>query len=1143
MKSNIGKFWNLLIVLMISSASLFSQSKLSSPSIKIDDGKSKYDLKLKSVEVNVKIIGSLAVTNIELNFFNESSRILEGELQFPLAENQTVSRFAMDINGKLREAVPVEKEKGRKTFEEIVRRGVDPALLEQTEGNIFRARVYPISANSSKKIVLGYEEQLSSNEDGFNYRLPLNYKENLEKFNITFQVFNSKNEPIISKNWTNDIKFAKENNSFVIKSEFQDFKADKQLEITIPSDPEAKSILIENRNGKDYFVINFTPKEQILEKQAPRKVVIISDISNSMSKREIDREQELLKAYFTKYNKLIVKIIYINSNIEETSDIEVNRTEINKIVNLVFPEYYDGASQLGLINLKNYDCDEFILLSDGISNFGKKELIIGDKPIYTINSLQNADHSYLQYLANISGGRYINLLSLNDEEALKQLTNYNFSFISADYNQSEIEQTYPSLRTPTSNNFVFTGILKSNSSAITLNFGKVDKILYSEKFELNKSQSSEQGGTIAKLWAKQKLAELNLRFEKNKEQITEIGKEYSIVTKNTSLIILETVEDYLRYDITPPEELLAEYNLLKNNRKRESTYLDSIFKYKVIKNIEDFKNWHSTDFAEKERLRIANEEKRRAEIESRRTEEEKRRIIAFKESLRADSIKLYNEFKKDFHSETTGCLKGIVREYNGSALAGATIKINNTKLGAVAKSDGFFFIQNIPPGNYDVKIMFVGVPPSLINNLKISKDSCTAIIVEMAARDSISIREILVSSGRLNEDGSYIGASRNFASDGGESAADEAAPRSDQRRESRRANIQHSPSLMLDATGGAVNVGEGFNVRGSRSSETQIRVDGLDVGNQFSGGSNSSSIKVNDYKPDAEYYKQLENSDTETFGKIYRTWKKEFENMPFFYIDAADIAIKKNLHKQALVIVSNLAEIDYENTNFLRILAARLRQMKQYELAIMVYREILKNRGEEPQSYRDLALTLADNDEYQESADLLYKIITSKWDQRFPGIEQIVFNELNNVIYKSNGKVKTDKFKSEFLGEKPLDVRIVMNWDADNTDIDLWVDEPNKERCMYNHNLTKIGGRMSRDFTQGYGPEEYSLKIAPNGKFTVNTNYYGSRSQKSLGPVTVYLELYTNYSKPNEKREILMIRLKEGRQTIEIGSLEFKSDN
>jgi hypothetical protein len=59
----------------------------------------------------------------------------------------------------------------------------------------------------------------------------------------------------------------------------------------------------------------------------------------------------------------------------------------------------------------------------------------------------------------------------------------------------------------------------------------------------------------------------------------------------------------------------------------------------------------------------------------------------------------------------------------------------------------------------------------------------------------------------------------------------------------------------------------------------------------------------------------------------------------------------------------------------------------------------------------------------------------------------------------------------------------------------------------------------------------------------VNTNYYGSRSQKSLGPVTVYLELYTNYSKPNEKREILMIRLKEGRQTIEIGSLEFKSDN
>ena len=55
-----------------------------------------------------------------------------------------------------------------------------------------------------------------------------------------------------------------------------------------------------------------------------------------------------------------------------------------------------------------------------------------------------------------------------------------------------------------------------------------------------------------------------------------------------------------------------------------------------------------------------------------------------------------------------------------------------------------------------------------------------------------------------------------------------------------------------------------------------------------------------------------------------------------------------------------------------------------------------------------------------------------------------------------------------------------MTWHADNTDIDLWVTEPSGEKAFYQHNRTTIGGLVSRDFTQGYGPEEYMVRaIAP----------------------------------------------------------------
>ena len=59
-----------------------------------------------------------------------------------------------------------------------------------------------------------------------------------------------------------------------------------------------------------------------------------------------------------------------------------------------------------------------------------------------------------------------------------------------------------------------------------------------------------------------KIAELDLRFEKNKEAITRLGKEFSIVTQNTSLIILDRLEDYVEHEITTPAELQKEYFML-----------------------------------------------------------------------------------------------------------------------------------------------------------------------------------------------------------------------------------------------------------------------------------------------------------------------------------------------------------------------------------------------------------------------------------------------------------------------------------------------------------------------------------------------------------------------------------------------------
>ena len=62
-----------------------------------------------------------------------------------------------------------------------------------------------------------------------------------------------------------------------------------------------------------------------------------------------------------------------------------------------------------------------------------------------------------------------------------------------------------------------------------------------------------------RIWAQKKIAELELRPIKHEDEITELGKEHSIVTRNTSLIVLDRLEDYVTHRIIPPADLSQQY--------------------------------------------------------------------------------------------------------------------------------------------------------------------------------------------------------------------------------------------------------------------------------------------------------------------------------------------------------------------------------------------------------------------------------------------------------------------------------------------------------------------------------------------------------------------------------------------------------
>ena len=253
---------------------------------------------------------------------------------------------------------------------------------------------------------------------------------------------------------------------------------------------------------------------------------------------------------------------------------------------------------------------------------------------------------------------------------------------------------------------------------------------------------------------------------------------------------------------------------------------------------------------------------------------------------------------------------------------------------------------------------------------------------------------------------------------------------------------------------------------------------------------------------------------------------------------------QKGLRSQGLRVISNLAELELENTEILRVLGRKLYEFEFYEEAIVVFKEVLKIRSFEPHSYIDLGLSYTEIGAHQKAIESLYTVIDKDWDayiiNRFEGIELIVLHDINSIFHKSNESLDTSFINNCFIATMPVDVRIVIDWDANETDIDLWVTDPNDEKCNYTNKTTPIGGKMSNDITQGYGPEEFRLKNGVAGSYVIQAKFFGSRKQTILGKVTVRAFVYTNFGTKKEHKKVLTLQLdplKDGAYTI--GVIEF----
>ena len=1039
-------------------------------------------IRMTNLSVNVEVHGKIAVTTFDMIFENSCERVMEGELEFPLGDGQTVSRYALDVNGKMREGVVVDKSKARRTFERIVRNGVDPGLVEKTKGNNFKTRIYPLRKGSPRHVIIGYEQEIKSSDGVELYNLPLFSEHQLDKFSLDVTFVNPSSTPKIQTSLLN-LSSSSYSEGTRISFSAENVKLNDFVRVQVPVSNK-QDLVTEDEGTNTFFYLspNIQGKK---DKVKPKSIAVVFDVSSSAKNRNIEKEYALLKDYLSYLGKVNVRLVTFSDRVY--LDKIIPNATYNDIKQNMSTQPFDGGTQFGALNFAKYDVDEILLFSDGISNFGVKNPTQSNVPLYAINSSMRSDYSFLSRLTT-KGGSYINLNEMSQKEALNHLTHQYIRLISVSYDHSEMEDVYPKTGVEVDENLSIVGCMSAKSAVLKLNLGYGDKVEKTQEYTIS-SLSDNLGTNVKRIWAQKKVSELEQNSKENKDEIKELCMKYGLVSDYTSLIVLETVWDYIQYEIEPPAELREEYERIKKGGKPRidrpdapMPIVEEEFSTETFEEIELSQADTRSAYRVQRSMTLSVEDNQTVESEAYYD----MAVVsddAVNDEEENDEEEIYTRVEKK--AEFQGGLNALM-EYLRSNLCYPEQAANLGLQGRVIVS-------------------FVVNTDSTISNVQIER-GVDSLLDDEAIRVVSSMPKWIPAEQNGRKVRSYFRLPVLF-------------------------KLSDAMTICNDSI--LVHRNDSTSVRRNNSTkmERRKRQTPQIVRNNLP---SESFRKARTTIP--SYLSELKRvPKSAMYDKYLKLRELDADNI-LFYIDVADYFYSEGLNSLAVRIISNLAELKMEEPEILRTLGGKLMEYGENSLALETYKDVEKVRNEEPQTYRDLAFAYRACGDYVKAYEMFEKVMEGNWD-RFLGIKYIVQHEMDELVALHPTELKNKKVKDERFG---YDLRVVISWNTDNCDIDLWVTDPNKESCGYKHKKTYIGGSISEDFTRGYGPEEFLLKKAIKGTYSVNIHYYGTTSQKQLQPVIVKVSAFRNYGRKNQTCEEKMIVLDNVRGMVKLDEFEIK---
>jgi len=294
----------------------------------------------------------------------------------------------------------------------------------------------------------------------------------------------------------------------------------------------------------------------------------------------------------------------------------------------------------------------------------------------------------------------------------------------------------------------------------------------------------------------------------------------------------------------------------------------------------------------------------------------------------------------------TGILAGKVTDENKEPVVGATVRVLGTTRGGFTKSDGKFTIININAGTYSVQVTAIGYDTVVKQGVSISADQTVTVNFTLT-QGGVQMKTVDVTADRDMVRSTDVG-------------TDRVAKGEDIVKVGGRDNIASVISLQAGITAS----GNNFIVRGSRTYETQVLVDGLTMTDQFTGGLGNSGATVSAAMP-SPYATEEVQAKTGGFGAEYgnavggivntvvKTGKTDrFEGLFRYYIDApfawgnAGNGVSAGTPKQDVIDVTFGGPLGFNRSTFFLSVRNTYEKFRNYGLEVMD--PIGNNLGQNP---------------------------------------------------------------------------------------------------------------------------------------------------------------------------------------------------